>query len=77
MADAFIKELTQYGILGLLLAISLLVNWYQERKAEKLHEEKENLHNQITEIVKETTSVNQQLSVSLQLLTEKITKGRR
>ena len=77
MADAFIKELAQYGILGLLLAISLLVNWYQERKVAKLHEEKENLHNQITEIVKETTSVNQQLSVSLQLLTEKITKGRR
>lgn len=77
MADAFIKELAQYGMLGLLLAISLLVNWYQERKTEKLHEEKENLHNQITEMVKETTSVNQELSVSLQLLTEKIKKERR
>lgn len=77
MIDSFIKELARYGILGLLLAISLAVHWYQERKIEKLHDDKEKLHDQITEMVKESTLVNQQLSTSLQLLTEKITKGRR
>jgi hypothetical protein len=76
VTEGLIKELGQYGLLGILLAIAMLVIWYKDRQNEKLHDEKDALHDKITEMVKETTTANQQLSISLQLLTEKITKGR-
>ena len=77
MAEGLIKELGQYGLLGILLAIAFLALWYKDRQNEKLHNEKDALHDKITEMVKEMTTANQQLSVSLQLLTEKISKGRK
>jgi hypothetical protein len=77
MAEGLIKELGQYGLLGILLAIAFLALWYKDRQNEKLHNEKDELHDKITEMVKEMTTANQQLSISLQLLTEKISKGRK
>lgn len=75
--DAFLGELGKNGLLGVLLGIALLAIWFLYNTVEKLHDEKDELHKERTEIIKEQTQANIQLSASLQMLTDKISKGRK
>lgn len=79
--NELVKELASNGVLAVLLAIAILTIGYLFRVIENLHKEhssdKDKLNEKISEMVRENTESSQNLAVSLQLLTEKITRGRK